>query len=572
MISFKALQIFKRLDHSTQIRLIKSGFLMSLTSVLDLLSLGLFMSLLLLFTAPDKLFKFLETYKLNFFIYKNDFFSLALIVFVFFFICAQLIKILIIWKNSKFLDEEKKEISLKIIHGILDCPSWAEDIKHQSYYLNLLTTEVNHFIQMGLRNYVNIFQETILLASIFTAGIFFAPISIAIIVTIAIPLFILLRLLNAFRIKYLANMRNIADESKMLALQQIFILIKDIYINQKEAYFSNIYESKLDRLVYIERMQSIIRQLLRPISEIYIIITVGIIFIILSSGQDYEYERLVSLLLVTFVMLIKVLPSANKIQSSLYDINYIYPTLNQLSEIISNHRNKKISINDLALASTLKNTINEGLLIKDLQYFYPNCNQATLNIPFLHIPNNQLFLIKGKSGAGKSTLIDLMLGIKQPTKGTISYNGLKIKYKNSDYLSEVAYVGQNIYLVDGTLADNVAFGVPKDMINGEKVIDLLQSVDLKHLIVDRAGGLNQKVIGSDSQFSIGEKQRIGIARALYKLPKVLFLDEITSSVDSETRNLIYKVIETIVKERLCTVILITHDDHCPLIFDGQLIL
>lgn len=564
MTSLSVLAIFSKFEKSIKIRLVLSGFLSVISALADLISIGMLLPVVLSYTTPEKLLPYLK------YLWFEDFNNVAhyiIFIYAIFFIFAQILKITILWFNSYFFDMVKKDISKKIIYGILNKSEWAVNIRHQSYYLNLMTTEVNLFIQMCVKNYVNVIHEIIFLTLILILGFSYIKESLLIIIVSIIPLFIFIRAINNFRLSKLADYRKLADESKMIALQQIFTLFKDIYVSQKKTYFSSIYDSKLDRLLFFERAQSIIRSSLKPLSEIYIVLIITAIAFIFYDDINYDNSSMLTLLIATLIVIFKVLPSLNKLQTSLYDIKYISTTSEHILELTSRVNLDKSNDFDNICSITSTNQNSDGFYIDNLIFSYPGSGSNIINIPSLRIPNNGLILIKGRSGSGKSTLVDLMLGILKPTHGSIIFNGRSVRYNDEKYLNLIGYVGQNIYLVNGTLAENIAFGVEKDLIDMDRVAYLLNSVGLGDLIFRNKLMLDQIVVGADSQFSGGEKQRIGIARALYKSPSILFLDEITSSLDYETRCLIYKIIEEISKKRLCTIVLITHDEN--IFLDGD---
>jgi len=160
----------------------------------------------------------------------------------------------------------------------------------------------------------------------------------------------------------------------------------------------------------------------------------------------------------------------------------------------------------------------------------------------LTIPHGASIGIIGTSGAGKSTLINIILGLLTPDIGHVSANGMAITDHLRNWQNHIGYVPQSIYLLDDTLRRNIAFGLEDNDINEEKVKRASKQAQLDALIKSLPNGLDT-VIGEDGgRLSGGEKQRIALARALYRDPSILILDEATSSLDPNTERDVMAVV------------------------------
>ena len=149
--------------------------------------------------------------------------------------------------------------------------------------------------------------------------------------------------------------------------------------------------------------------------------------------------------------------------------------------------------------------------------------------------------IFGKSGQGKSTILDLMMGLISPTKGDILYNGKNIKNNLNTIQQVIGYVSQNVYLFDDTLLNNITFYDCIDFENDKKLNEVISECNLNNFINNLPKKILTNVGNMGSNLSGGQIQRIGIARALYKNPKIIILDEATNSIDKETeKNILLK--------------------------------
>lgn len=199
----------------------------------------------------------------------------------------------------------------------------------------------------------------------------------------------------------------------------------------------------------------------------------------------------------------------------------------------------------------------KGLKVKNLAFSFPDGKQLFSDLTFDIFPGERLG-IRGKSGSGKSTLFNLLLGFLSPSEGSIFLDGIELKGENRrSWHKVVGYVPQEIFIIDGSLAHNIALGAEK--IDEERILKILEQVKLREWAETLPEGLDTNLGEYGSRISGGQKQRIGIARALYKGAKVLFFDEATSSLDSQTETEINKALEELSENhRELTLIIIAH--------------
>jgi len=214
--------------------------------------------------------------------------------------------------------------------------------------------------------------------------------------------------------------------------------------------------------------------------------------------------------------------------------------------------------------------INDKNIVKanNLEFSYigtkQNKSYSIKNIS-LDIDKGSMVGIFGKSGSGKSTLINILLRLLDPEKGEVIYNfSTKDSYKDS----KISFVPQDIYLLDDTIKNNVAFGIDEKLIDEERVIQCLKDTAMWDYVRKNPKGLNLLVGEKGIRLSGGEKQRLGLARALCTKPEILILDEATNALDYKTENEVFKSIKKLRKK--ITIIIISHKisllDECDNIF------
>ena len=197
-----------------------------------------------------------------------------------------------------------------------------------------------------------------------------------------------------------------------------------------------------------------------------------------------------------------------------------------------------------------------GVEVKDVTFTYPQNRDPAISGVSLHVKPGQIVSFVGSSGAGKSTLIDSILGILEPEFGTITIQGLPSRDAIKKWPGAIGYVPQDVLITNGTILENVCLGYPINQIDVANVWRALQIAHLADFVNSLPNGLNTQVGDRGTKISGGQRQRIGIARAMYTNPKLLVLDEATSSLDGVTESIITEAIQALKGD--VTILLIAH--------------
>lgn len=199
----------------------------------------------------------------------------------------------------------------------------------------------------------------------------------------------------------------------------------------------------------------------------------------------------------------------------------------------------------------------KNIRLENVTFTYPTKQEPALDRVCMDIAVNSVVGIVGASGSGKSTAIDLLLGLIVPDTGTLSVDGQVISADNmAAWQANIGFVPQSIFLSEGTIAENVAFGIASKDIDMERVREAIRLANLDELVADLADGLNTRVGERGVRLSGGQRQRIGIARALYNDSSMLVFDEATSALDGITEKVIMDAIHALSGKR--TIVLIAH--------------
>ena len=311
------------------------------------------------------------------------------------------------------------------------------------------------------------------------------------------------------------------------------------------------------------RLVSFYQTLPRYILEFLAIFAIFVLFIILFI-QDVGQTKFLVVLAVFGAAAVKLMPSINRIIFSFQSLRHSQPSVDIYFNDIQSDTEHKTDKNELNKIN-FKNKIE----LKNITFRYQEGQNDVLNNINLEVPIGSSVGIVGHSGGGKTTLIDIFLGLLKPQKGKILVDGVDISENLKSFQSLIGYVPQDVYLLDDSLKRNIAFGKKEDEIDNEMIKETIKISQLDDVVNKLSNGLNSNVGERGSKFSGGEKQRIGIARSLYNKPKILVLDEATSSLDLETeKNFINSIYE--LKDDK-TILIISHREstlqNCDIIYE-----
>ncbi|KGT48278.1 ABC transporter ATP-binding protein [Acinetobacter sp. HR7] len=358
-----------------------------------------------------------------------------------------------------------------------------------------------------------------------------------------------------------------ANKERYQNCQEALAGIKDVIINNaKQGYIDQFETSSRVFARHIATRDTLGQVPLNIIETVGYGCLIGLAMLLVVLGKDVS-EILPVLGLYGFAAY-RMLPAAQNIYRAISQIKFSQQVLNILIPEfdLEKEKSSKDLINH---AASLE--FEQTIRLENISFAYPNYpDKPVLCDINLEIKKNTSIGIIGKSGSGKSTLMDIMLGLLTPQHGKIYIDNRELNESNiREWRNLVGYVPQFIYLANKSVAENIAFGVPKSEIDIEQVKYASKLAQIDEFIMQNLNNGYDEIIGEKGvMLSGGQRQRIGIARALYKKPEVLFLDEVTSSLDAETANLVFESIKNIGK----TIILISHKHFEILYVDKKILL
>ena len=329
---------------------------------------------------------------------------------------------------------------------------------------------------------------------------------------------------------------------------------KDAKVLNREPHFLKEYNFHARKHRYYDLWKGVINSM--PMHLIELIALTGILFIaIVMVLQFRELNSIITVLALFGAVIVKLKPSifqlisnTNTLRYNAYSVEAIYDDL----EYLESRQVHKISMAPVSEPIILKRAIE----IKNLEFSYPDTSVPAVKNIHITIPKNSAVAFVGSSGAGKTTLVDVILGLLEPQKGTLSVDGKNVFDNIRAWQQNIGYIPQFIYLLDDTIRRNICFGIADEDIDDELLLEVVKTAQLAELVDGLEEGVETIVGERGVRLSGGQRQRIGIARALYNNPQVLVMDEATSALDNITERYLVKAIEELRGDK--TLIMIAH--------------
>ena len=487
-------------------------------------------------------------------------------------IIKNIYSICILYWQNKIMSEWGLEIKEKMMKFFLYSPYEADLIRGDSNIINQITTNIDNVMQYFVFKVINFISNTLVIILVFAILIFLLPMF----TIIAIFFFTITGTIQSgfFRSwgQKLADKKYKLTNGIYSSVINSLSCIKDIKINGCQKFFYNFYKNVSEKIIPYNEKINLIPIIPQYIIEIIFIFTM----IILCLGILNKYGEDPTNILITFgvvaIAIYRVVPQIYKNQMYLNYINIYSKNVDVLFNLYDAYNKFEYSDNQ---DSETRIKFEKNINIKDLNYSYNKKTDVLRNIN-LQINKGEFIGIVGLSGAGKTTLIDCLLGLLD-YKGEIFVDDNLLTTDNiKTFRNIIGYVPQKICTIEGDIYTNVAWGVERKDIDKEKADEVLKTAQLYDQLVQTENGLDIELKQDGTGLSFGQKQRIGIARALYRDPEIIILDEATSNLDVKIENKLTEILNQIkgnktsiaIAHRLSTLI---NCDRIVYLKEGQII-
>lgn len=521
--------------------------LMFIATILEMIGLGFIFSIVGVLSPSNTTSNLFINKLSTFFALDNaEILSYLILAFLLFYIIKIVFLTFYNWYESNFLYTYKENLSSKVFKEYLNQNFSYFYNRNSSEFIRNLITEVDQFI-VYLVSILKLMLEIVVVTGIFClltyVNLYFTIlISIIFLFFSSLYFFLFKKKLNIWGKQRQSNI-----QKKIQFMQEGFDGIKIIKLLGRENFFFNKFKihnvnlSKIAAKTYF--FQGVPKLMFELLAIFFITFSLLILY---QTGKNLI--EIVQILSIYIAASFRILPSANKIVASLQLIKLNYPAMDVLYYELKNFKKESQPPNE-------EFSFNKSIFVDIKKFKYPNSNNFEISDVKLNILKGQKIGIIGSTASGKSTIIEILTGISEPPKGSIEVDGKSIFSNLRGWQKLIGFVPQKIFVLDESLRNNILFGLDNKKYTDYQIISMIKKLSLESLLKRLPNGLDGNLGEEGINLSGGEIQRIGLCRALIYDPKILFLDEATSSLDVNTESQILDELK-IFKEK--TIISIAH--------------
>lgn len=473
------------------------------------------------------------------------------------------------WRISKTVYGLEESLSRKLYSKYLN-QSFTFHLENNSGQLiQNVSGEINQLASIIMGG-LNLISEIFVVIGIAILLLLIEPIGTLVSLAILLMFSFFYFLIFKGRLLKWGALRQEAEGKRIQHLQQGLGGIKDVKLFDAMSHFLSNFASNNVMFTNMNMLQNFFNIVPRYFIELIAVLLLGALFAILSIDDSIEPGSIIPVVGLFAVAAFRLMPSANRILVSIQSLRYASPIINTVY--------RELNLKDSGESNNITNSIKfeNEIWFKNVCFSYNAHNSKALKDIDIHISKGAFIGIIGKSGSGKSTFINLLLGLLEPTDGEILIDKFNLKNNIRGWQNHIGYVPQDIFLIDDTLQNNIAFGIDHDNINPSQLKKAIQLSQLSDYIDSLPNGLDTYVGERGVKISGGQRQRIGIARALYNDPDILVLDEATSSLDGATEADLMTAVNAL--KGIKTIIVVAHRlstiENCEYLYkleNGQVI-
>jgi len=449
----------------------------------------------------------------------------ALLLFIVFYVVKTFFLIWYTWLENSFLFSFRESLSSSLFKRYINQSFSYFQGRNSSEFLRNLTNECDQFLTY-LICALKFLLETLILVGILG---FLIYVNWSLTLVIGTIFFLLTTIyLKSFKEKLneWGVRRQFHAKKRIQFMQEGFDGVKIIKLLGREDFFFHKFRKHNLDLSNLSTIVGFFNNLPKLVFELLVIFALVLAFFIMFNNK-INFAEIAQLLAVYAVASIRIIPSANRIITSLQIMKYNNPSVNILDSEFKNFRESKDEDNK-------EFNFKENILVNIKKFKHSKKSKFEIKNIQLKINKGDKVGIVGSSGSGKSSLVDIMTGVFKPDDGEILVDGKSIFSNLRGWQSLIGYVPQKIFILDDSLRNNILFGLNSQKYKDSTIYQLIEKMNLNTLLGRLNNKLDEKLDEKGLNLSVGEIQRIGICRALIYDPQVLFLDEATSSLDTFT--------------------------------------
>ena len=397
--------------------------------------------------------------------------------------------------------------------------------RHSSELISNIIIEASKYSQQVVGPLLRILSEVVVFVGIIILLFYFEPLGTSITIFIFLLFTFIFILLSSNYLGSWGSARILNEKLRIKHTQEGIEGIKEIKLENAENEFIKKFSLPNILSLRAQAKHTTLLEVPRFGIELIALISIIIIIYIVYTNNNNNSDLLI-IIGIFSASTFRILPSINKIIIAFQNLRFGIPVIDKLyEEILENNNEEKIK--------NIKNILfNKSISLKNIYFKYPNRNEFVIESLNLEIKKGKSIGILGDSGSGKSTLISLIVGLIKPNQGEILIDNNNIENNLQSWRQSVSCVSQRIFLLDDTIKNNILFG--EKNINETNLNTSIKAARIEVFINSLPQGINTNIGERGIMLSGGQIQRIGIARALYKNPELLILDESTNALDSNT--------------------------------------
>lgn len=513
-------------------------------SALELLSLG-FVPVFISSILNENLFinfisKYLNIEIINY-VSENKIIIFAASVLIFFFVIKNILLIFIIYFRTAVQSKIRRHFRSKIIEYNLNKNYQSFIRKRSSEFLREVNLDAGQ-ATVVVASFINIIKEGLVLILIFSS-FFFIDYKLVIALTIFFGLFSFLFYYltkNHLRRNSVLIKNNLTKVNR--AITEIYSSMKDILIYNAKDEVSSEFNKNQKIMEKYGVKNTFISSLPRIYFEIISVLSLLILVIYFINDKSTTESLLLSLSFLA-VCIIRTLPSISLISTSAAFIKSNSIHFKHLSNIINELKEDKLNKKNGQKNNNTNISFKNNIVFENVNFSYDEKNINLIDNISLEIKKKDKTGIIGITGSGKSTIINLILGLIKPSRGIIRIDNNDLSFNLIQWQKKIGFVSQENLLLDDTILKNITFTEEISKYNEDLINKCIETSEIKELIENLPLGLNTQVGERGTSLSSGQKQRINIARALYREPEILIFDEGTSNLDLATEKRIFNNLE-----------------------------
>lgn len=468
-----------------------------------------------------------------------------------------------IYIRSSLTSSAVEKISVRLLKKYLNAPYTLYLERNHADLIDRISQSVDLAVRMTLESCVALISEVLILVGIAVVLVMVSPLMTLLSMGILAGILgVLLALTHKVFFK-IGSRHQVLRQESLSTINQSLGGIKEIKVMGRESYWQERFADKQRGIAKIRRWYTTLNHMPRAMVET-VFICIPLVMVLLSVDRLDQIGGGILPLLGLFAYAgFRAIPSFNRLSLNITNMRYSGAEVDLLYRDLRMLDERSIeSEMDLPNADAFR--FERELMLDGVSFRYEGKDQPVLEDIGFSVRTGESIGIAGVTGSGKSTLLDLILGLLEPSRGCITVDGRNIQDCLPGWHRLLGYVPQQIYLTDDTLRRNIAFGVPDEAIDGERMAECLGIAQLEAFVRELPQGLDTRLGERGIKISGGEKQRVAIARALYRDPEVLVFDEATSALDRFTEKVVTDALHTL--HGRMTMIVVAHRlsalQHC----------